>query len=132
MEEGFPGEVTAAVRYSLLGEDALCVEYTASVRDRPTVLNVANHSYFNLTGDFSKAVLDHELYVHAERFTPVGANEIPTGELRSVQNTAVDFFSRPRRIGEKIDDPDDEIVRIGKGYDINFVLKDDAASSPEQ
>lgn len=117
-EEGYPGEVKASVTYAL-HDGQLLITYTATTT-KPTVLNVTNHSYFNLSGDFSKQVLDHQLSINAERFTVVDSVAIPTGELRPVEGTPFDFRTL-RRIGDKIDE-NEEQVKFGKGYDHNFVL----------
>jgi aldose 1-epimerase len=117
-EEGFPGNVTVTVRYTLDGGD-LKIEYSART-DKDTVLNLTNHSYFNLTGDATKKTLDQKLTLNASRFTPVDANVIPTGELKSVEKTPFDF-RKATSIGDRID-ADDPQLKIGHGYDHNFVI----------
>ena len=119
-EFGFPGEVRLTVTYSLTEFGALQVSYVAAT-DAPTVLNLTNHSFFNLSGDPACTVLDHVLTVDADCITPTDGNQIPTGELLPVAGTAFDFRS-PRRIGDGIDDPDDPQVALAHGYDHNFVL----------
>jgi aldose 1-epimerase len=116
-DQGFPGALRAAVRYRLEA-DALSLEYRAEC-DRTTVVNLTNHSYFNLAGE-GATILDHVLTIPAEHFTPVDATLIPTGELRPVAGTPFDFRS-PTRIGARIDAPDPQL-RIAGGYDHNFVL----------
>lgn len=118
-EEGFPGTLAARVTYTLTAGDELIFDYHATT-DRPTPVGLTQHSYFNLAGDGRRDVLDHLLTIDASRFTPVGAALIPTGELRSVAGTPFDFTT-PARIGERID-RDDAQLRIGGGYDHNFVL----------
>ncbi|MCC7010285.1 MAG: galactose mutarotase [Acidobacteria bacterium] len=119
-EEGYPGRVAASVIYTLTDENALRVEYGATT-DEPTVINLTQHSYFNLAGALKAApILDHELTIDADRFTPVDAGLIPTGELRPVAGTPFDFRT-PTRIGARIAD-NDEQLRLGRGYDHNFVL----------
>src|SRR5580698_6055469 len=117
-EEGFPGTLTTTVRYTLNG-GALRIEYSAST-DKDTVLNLTNHSYFNLKGQGNGDILGHVLKIDASRFTPVDATLIPTGELKSVEGTPFDFRT-PHAIGERID-ASDEQLRFGLGYDENFVL----------
>jgi aldose 1-epimerase len=117
-DQGFPGTLTATVRYTLDGS-ALRIEYSATT-DKDTVLNLTNHSYFNLQGQGKGEVLGHVLKIDASRFTPADATQIPTGELKSVEGTPFDFRT-PHAIGERID-ADDPQLRIGGGYDNNFVL----------
>jgi aldose 1-epimerase len=117
-EQGFPGTLATTVRYTLTGE-ALRIEYSA-ITDKDTVLNLTNHSYFNLKGQGNGDVLGHVLKIDASRFTPVDANLIPTGELKSVEGTPLDFRT-PHALGERID-ADDPQLRLGHGYDHNFVV----------
>ncbi len=117
-EEGFPGTLTTIVRYTL-NEGALRIDYSATT-DKDTVLNLTNHSYFNLAGQGKGEVLGHVVKIDAARFTPVDSSLIPTGELKSVQGTPFDFRT-PHVIGERID-ANDEQLRLGMGYDHNFVL----------
>lgn len=118
-DQGFPGTLRARVRYALTGDGALSLDYEAET-DRPTVVNLTNHAYFNLAGGGD--VLDHLLTVAADSFTPVDAALIPTGELRAVAGTPFDFRV-PARIGARVDEPGDEQLRIAGGYDHNFVLQ---------
>ena len=117
-DQGFPGKLTAIVRYTLKGNE-LHIDYTATT-DNDTVLNLANHSYFNLKGQAAGNILDHVAKINAERYTPVDANLIPTGQLAPVAGTPFDFTS-PHAIGERID-ADNEQLKLGLGYDHNFVL----------
>jgi len=117
-EEGFPGTLTTTVRYTLKGS-ALRIEYSAST-DKDTVLNLTNHSYFDLAGQGRGDILGHVVKIDAERMTPVDAGLIPTGELKAVAGTPFDF-RRPHAVGERID-VNDEQLRLGGGYDHNFVL----------
>jgi len=116
-EAGYPGNLTAVVRYTLV-DRSLRIEYSATT-DKDTVLNLTNHSYFNLTGK-PKDILGHQLTLHASRFTPVDATLIPTGELKSVASTPFDF-RKPATIGARINDSDEQLQR-GHGYDHNWVL----------
>ena len=123
-EEGFPGNLKIKVTYTLTAENELIVEYEATT-DKATPINVSQHSYFNLAGEGDGDVLKHELMLNADRFTPVDRNLIPTGELRPVKGTPLDFTT-PTKIGTRIDDNYDQLV-LGHGYDHNFVInrKDD-------
>lgn len=122
-DEGFPGAVDATVTYRLLPENSLEIVYTA-ISDQPTPLNLTNHSYFNLRGEGHPTVADHVVTLHADHMTPTDAGSIPTGKLRPIAGTAFDF-REPHAIGERIDDPDEQLVLAG-GYDHNFVLRKSA------
>jgi len=116
-EEGYPGKLTAKVLYTFTPANELRIEYTATT-DADTVANLTNHSYFNLGGLENN--LTHQLEIYADRFTPVDAGLIPTGELRPVKGTPFDFTT-PHAIGERID-ADEEQMKLGSGYDHNFVF----------
>ncbi len=118
-EEGYPGQMTAHVTYQLGNDDKLTIAFEATTT-APTPVNLANHAYFNLTGDPKRTILDHVLTIDADRFTPVNATLIPTGELRAVAGTPFDF-RKPTTIGSRITDKDEQLV-LGHGYDHNWVL----------
>lgn len=118
-EEDYPGNLEATVTYSLTEKGELSLEYTA-VTDKPTIVNLTNHSYFNLAG--AGTILDHQLTLNADAFTPIGPSLIPTGEIRDVDGTPMDFVIQTA-IGSRIEDPFEQLGFAG-GYDHNFVLND--------
>jgi aldose 1-epimerase len=119
-EEGFPGNLSVKVVFTVPAErNELKIDYSAST-DKDTVLNLSNHSYFNLAGEGNGDILDHVLTLHAKQFTPVDQTLIPTGELRDVAGTPMDFTSA-NVIGKRIDSDYEQLV-FGKGYDHNWVL----------
>ncbi|WP_255462357.1 aldose epimerase family protein [Granulicella sp. WH15] len=115
---GFPGTLTVHVKYTVAG-DALHIDYSATT-DKTTVINVTNHSYFNLAGEGSGLILGHEMQIEADAFTPVDAVLIPTGVLEPVKGTPFDFH-KSTVIGDRIGN-DDEQLKLGGGYDHNWVL----------
>lgn len=120
-EEGYPGTLTVSATYTLNESNVLAVDYRATT-DRPTIVNLTNHSYFNLAGASSdRSILDSVLTIPAETYTPVDETLIPTGEFRPVENTAFDFRIATR-IGERIRDGSDAQLRFGRGYDHNWVV----------
>jgi aldose 1-epimerase len=122
-EEGYPGTLTATVVYSLKDSNELHIDYFATT-DKDTVLNLTNHSYFDLSGQGRGSILDHVVVINASKFTPVNEHLIPTGELRSVENTPFDF-RKPKRIGDRIDEKDQQ-MQYAMGYDHNYVLNRDS------
>jgi len=118
-EEGFPGNLKVTVTYTLTDSNELVIDYTATT-DKATPINVSQHSYFNLKGEGNGDILDHEIMINADKFTPVDKNLIPTGELRAVKGTPFDF-TKSTKIGARIEDSYEQMV-LGHGYDHNFVL----------
>jgi len=119
-EEGFPGQLKVTATYALDENNELRLEYKATT-SKPTVLNLTNHSYFNLSGNDARDVMGDMVTLHAARFTPVGATLIPTGERRAVAGTPFDFRT-PHRVGDRIRDGRDQQIRYGRGYDHNFIV----------
>jgi aldose 1-epimerase len=118
-EEGYPGNTHFKVVYSLTDDNELTITYEA-VTDEPTVINFTNHSYFNLAGEGQGEILDHELTINADRFTPCDSTAIPTGDVREVRGTPMDF-TRSTRIGARINE-NYEQLKFGTGYDQNYAL----------
>lgn len=121
-DQGFPGQMEALASYTVEG-NVVTLRYEART-DKPTIANLTNHTYFNLTGEGSPTILDHELTLFADHITAIDDTLIPTGELMPIAKTPFDFTS-PTLIGERIDDPHPQLLRA-KGYDHNFVLRDNA------
>jgi aldose 1-epimerase len=117
-EAGYPGDLTATVRYTL-AKGELKIDYSATT-DKDTVVNLTNHSYFNLSGQGKGDILNHQLTLNASKFTPVDAGLIPTGELKPVAGTPFDF-TKATAVGARIE-ADDEQLKLGHGYDHNWVL----------
>ena len=118
-EEGFPGTLQVNVKYSIGDKNDLHIDYRATT-DKPTVLNLTNHSYFNLEGPGSPTVLEHKLTLFADRYTPINETLIPTGAIVTVAGTPFDF-RKPTAIGARIEEKNQQL-EYGKGYDHNFVL----------
>ncbi len=123
-EQGFPGNISVVARYRLQ-DNRITLEYEAST-DQTTVLNLTNHAYFNLAGEGSATILDHELQIDADEFTTIDASAIPLGGNSPVAGTPFDFTAA-RAIGERIREPHAQLVN-GRGYDHNFVLRGESGS----
>lgn len=122
-DNGFPGEVKATVTYLLRSDNALDISYEAAT-SKPTVVNMTNHAYFNLTGDPDKLITDLELMVNADGITPVDSTYMTNGEILSVDGTPFDF-RKAKKIGQDIAKTENEQIKFGNGYDHNFVLGTD-------
>lgn len=123
-EEGYPGNLAVTVTYTLQKDNAVKIDYAATT-DKPTVVNLTNHTYFNLTGGAKRDVLDHVVTLNADRFVPVDKTLIPTGKLQPVAGTPFDF-TKPTRIGDRIDDTTNEQIKFGGGYDHCWVFGDNS------
>jgi aldose 1-epimerase len=126
MEEGYPGNLDVEVIYTLTDKNELKISYRATT-DKKTIINLTQHSYFNLSGNTKTDILQHELMLNADQFVPVDKTLIPLGELKSVAGTPFDFKT-PTAIGSRID-KDDQQLAAGRGYDHCWVLKDQGDST---
>ena len=128
-DQGYPGTLTVYAAYSLDSANTLTIEYTATT-DRPTIVNISNHAYWNLAGEGSeRGAMGHVLAIRADTYTPVDDTLIPTGEFRSVTGTVFDF-RQPMAVGVRVRDAHEEQIVFGRGYDHNFVVAHDVSSAP--
>ncbi|KIC64001.1 aldose epimerase family protein [Chryseobacterium taiwanense] len=118
-ESGFPGKLLVTVIYTLTDDDTLEIFYEATT-DKTTVINLTHHSYFNLSGDFTKTIVDHEVQINADQFLPINDVSVPTGEKRMVKETPFDFTTF-KKIGKDIDEKDAQLEKAN-GYDHNWIL----------
>lgn len=128
-DQGYPGTLTAYALYSLDDHNALTIEYTATT-DKPTVVNISNHAYWNLAGEgASSGAMGHLLTIHAEAYTPVDSTLIPSGEIRPVAGTVFDFKTA-HPVGARVRNADEPQLVFGRGYDHNFVIAREVGKSP--
>jgi len=118
-DQGYPGEVTLHVTYTLTNDNELRIDYIGTT-NKPTILNPTNHTYFNLTGIFTNTILNHEVKINADYYTPIDKESIPTGKIDKVANTPLDFL-KLTPIGSRIND-NFEQLKLAHGYDFNYVL----------
>lgn len=119
-DQGFPGRLDFTVSYTLKADNTVRIEYRATT-DKPTVLNITNHAYFNLKGAGNGDILNHQLQIFSDAVTPTDSNHMATGEVMKVSGTGFDF-TRPKAIGKDIDGPD-PMIKATPGWDINFIVR---------
>lgn len=129
-DQGYPGTLTATAVYALDDHDRLRIDYRATT-DAPTIVNLSNHTYWNLSGEGSGSVMDERLMIPAAEFTPVDATQIPTGAFESVAGTPFDF-RRPKAIGQDIRDGRSQQLLFGRGYDLNWVIGRKTVAAPRR
>lgn len=129
-DQGYPGTLTVTATYALEGDGRLAIEYRAST-DAPTIVNLSNHAYWNLSGEGSGTAMDHELMIAADAYTPVDATLIPTGEFRPVAGTVFDFRT-PKPIGRDLRTGSEPQLLHGRGYDHNWVISREPAKEARE
>ncbi|MET0936224.1 MAG: aldose epimerase family protein [Luteibacter sp.] len=129
-DQGYPGKVTATATYSLDDKNELTIEYTATT-DAPTIVNITNHTYWNLAGEGSGSVMDQRLMIAGDAYLPTDATAIPTGEIRNVAGTDFDF-RKAKPIGQNVRDAKDQQIVFGRGYDHNWVISRKEAAQPRE
>ncbi|KJV29700.1 aldose epimerase family protein [Luteibacter yeojuensis] len=129
-DQGYPGKLTATAKYTLDDKNALTIEYTATT-DKPTIVNITNHTYWNLGGEGSGSVMEHKLMIAGDAYLPTDATAIPTGEIRNVAGTDFDF-RKAKPIGRDIRDAKEQQLVFGRGYDHNFVISKKEAAQPRE
>ncbi len=117
-DQGFPGQLTVEAKFTLSDDNSLTIKYTAKT-DKTTILNITNHSYFNLSGNTN--IMEHQIQINADKYLPVNNNIVPTGEIESVKNTPFDFTDF-HAIGDRINETSNEQIVLGEGYDHCFVI----------
>jgi len=129
-DQGYPGKLTATAKYSLDDKNELTIEYTATT-DAPTIVNITNHTYWNLSGEGSGSVMDHVLMIAGDAYLPTDATAIPLGEVRNVAGTDFDF-RKAKPIGKDIRDSKEQQLVFGRGYDHNWVISRKEAAQPRE
>ncbi|HEY4293535.1 aldose epimerase family protein [Luteibacter sp.] len=129
-DQGYPGKLTTTATYTIDDQDELTIEYTATT-DAPTIVNVTNHTYWNLAGEGSGSVMDQRMMIAGDAYLPTDATAIPTGEVRSVAGTDFDF-RKPKAIGRDIRDAKEQQLVFGRGYDHNWVISRKEAVQPRE
>jgi aldose 1-epimerase len=127
LEEGFPGNLRVVLRYVLTSDNALRITYQAET-DQTTILNLTNHTYFNLNGAGSGSIMDHRVQIHANQYTPINSSQIPLGDHAQVSGTPFDFRS-PAIVGDQLEETDEQL-KNGRGYDHNYVLDQHDPDAP--
>jgi aldose 1-epimerase len=129
-DQGYPGKLTATATYSLNDKNELTIAYAATT-DAPTIVNITNHTYWNLAGEGSGSVMDQKLMIAGDAYLPTDATAIPTGEIRNVAGTDFDF-RKAKPIGKDVRDAKEEQIVFGRGYDHNWVISRKEAAAPRE
>ncbi|MDO4938676.1 MAG: aldose epimerase family protein [Lachnospiraceae bacterium] len=126
-DQGMPGNATISVTYKLTDDNALSIRYEA-VSDKDTYFNLTNHNYFNLSGEGTETMTDHTMWIDADKATAIDSQLIPTGEIVNIKGTALDFTTE--KVISKDIDADEEAIKLGGGFDHNFILNNPSLSKP--